>query len=65
MLQEKALFNVRTMKLNSIYELYQLSQLINEPTTLSTTSLIDHVVTNTPKKISHSGVVHTGISDHS
>ena len=41
--------------------------MINEPTrvTLTTSSLIDHVVTNTPEKISHSGVVHTGISDHS
>ena len=66
LLQEKALFNVPTSKLNSIYELYQLSQLINEPTrvTLTTCSLIDHVVTNTSEKISHSGVVHTGISDH-
>ena len=33
MLQGKALFDVRTIKLHSIYELYQLSQLINEPTT--------------------------------
>ena len=57
----------KQIQLNSIYELYQLSQLINEPTrvTLTTSSLIDHVVTNTPEKISQSGVVHTGISDHS
>jgi hypothetical protein len=56
-----------TKKLNSLYELYPLSQLINEPTrvTMTTSILIDHVVTNTPEKISHSGVVHTGISDHS
>jgi hypothetical protein len=27
--------------------------------------MIDHTVTNTPKKISDSGVIHTGISDHS
>jgi exonuclease III len=67
LLEEKALFNMATNKLNSLYELYQLSQLINEPTrvTMTTSSLIDHVVTNTPEKISHSGVVHTGISDHS
>ena len=32
---------------------------------MTTSSLIDHVVTSTPEKISHSGVVHTGISDHS
>ena len=40
---------------------------INEPTrvTLTTSSLVDHVAANMPEKISHSGVVHTGISDHS
>jgi endonuclease/exonuclease/phosphatase family metal-dependent hydrolase len=67
LLQEKSLFNIPTKKLDSLYELYQLTQLINEPTriTITTTSLIDHIVTNTPEKISHSGVVHTGISDHS
>ena len=32
---------------------------------MKTTSLIDHVATNTPEKISNSGVIHTGISDHS
>ena len=47
--------------------LYQLSQLIDKPTriTMSTSSLIDHIVTNTPEKISDSGVIRTGISDHS
>ena len=44
-----------------------MSQLIKEATrvTMTTSSLIDHIVTNTPKKISDSGVIHTGISDHS
>ena len=32
---------------------------------MTTSSLIDHIVTNTPGKISDSGVIHTGISDHS
>ena len=43
LLQEKTLFNVPTRKLKSLYELYQLSQLINEPTrvTLTTSSLFD------------------------
>ena len=60
LLEKKTIFNMQTNKLNSLYELYQLSQLINEPTrvTMTTSSLIDHVVTNTPEKISHSGVVH-------
>ena len=60
-------YNIPTKKIKSLYELYQLSQLIDEATrvTMTTTSLIDHMVTNTPEKISDSGVIHTGISDHS
>ena len=60
-------YNIPTNKIKSLYELYQLSQLIDEATrvTMTTTSLIDHMVTNTPEKISDSGVIHTGISDHS
>jgi hypothetical protein len=59
--------NTPTKKIKSLYELYQLSQLIDEATriTMTTISLIDHIVTNTPEKISDSGVIHTGISDHS
>ena len=59
--------NIPTKKLKSLYELYQLTQLIDEATrvTMTTTSLINHIVTNTPEKISDSGVIHTGISDHS
>ena len=50
LLEEKTLFNIPTQKLNSLYELYQLSHLINEPTriTMKSSSLIDHEVTNTP-----------------
>ena len=55
------------MKIKSLYELYQLTQMIDEATrvTMTTSSLIDHTVTNTSEKISDSGVIHTGISDHS
>ena len=54
--------NTPTKKIKSLYELYQLSQLIDKSTrvTMTTSSLIDHIVTNTPEKISDSGVVHTG-----
>ena len=67
MLKEEQLCHAPLKKLNSLCELYQLTQLIDEPTRITATmfSLIDHVITNTPEKISHSGVVHTGISDHS
>ena len=65
--EHKTLFNMPTQKLNSLYELNQLSQLIKEPTriTMKASSLIDHVVTNTLEKISQSRVLHTGITDHS
>ena len=67
MLKKEALQNTSTKKLNSLYDLYQLFQLIEERTqiTMKSSSLIDHIVTNTPEKISHSGVIHTGSSDHS
>ena len=56
-----------TRKLLFLSALYQLEQLINEPTTVTKTSasLIDLVFTNKRKNISHSGVIHLGISDHS
>ena len=59
--------NIPTKKIKSLYELYQLTQMIDEATrvTMTTSSLIGHIVTNTPEKISDSGVIHTGISDHS
>ena len=63
----KSISDSSTKKLKSLYELYQLSQVIDQATrvTINTSSLIDHLVTNTPEKISASGVVPTGISDHS
>ena len=67
LLKEEKLSDTPTKKLNSLHELYQLSQLIDEPTriTMTRSSLIDHIITNTLEKNSHSGVIHTGISDHS
>ena len=66
MLKKDSDSNIPTKKLKS-YELYQLTQLIDETTrvTMTTTSLINHIVANTPEKISDSGVIHTAISDHS
>lgn len=48
-------------------ELYNLTQLINEPTRVTefSSTLIDHIFTNTPDKVVCSGVSHVGISDHS
>jgi hypothetical protein len=59
--------NFPTKKIKTLYELYQLSQLIDEATrvTMTASSLIDHMGTNTPEKISDSGVIHTGLSGHS
>ena len=48
-------------------ELYQLTQIINDPTriTESTESLLDVCITSSSEKIISSGVIHLGISDHS
>jgi hypothetical protein len=56
-----------TKKIKTLYELYQLSQLIDEATrvTMTTSSLIDHIVTNKPEKNSDSGVIHIGLKGHS
>ncbi|RUA05885.1 MAG: hypothetical protein DSY43_03475, partial [Gammaproteobacteria bacterium] len=56
-----------TKSLKAIYETYQLSQLITEATRITdrSSSLIDHFVTSSTEKINLSGVIHTGISDHS
>ena len=43
--------NAPTKKIKSLYELYQLSQIINQETRVT--------VTNTPEKIFDSGVIHT------
>ena len=48
-------------------QLYQLTQVINEPTrvTKSTKSILDVCITSSPDKIIQSGVVNLAISDHS
>ena len=48
-------------------ELYQLTQLINDPTRIEefTQSLLDVCITSSPEKIIFSSIVHPGISDHS
>ena len=47
--------------------MYGLSQLIDCPTriTSNTSTLIDHILTNTQENISQSGIIDTAISDHS
>ena len=53
--------------LTDIFDIYGLSKLITEPTrvTLVSKTLIDLCITNSPEKVSNSGVIHLGISDHS
>ena len=53
--------------LMDITGLYNLSQLINEPTRVTdfSSTLIDHIFTNTTDKVVCSGVSHISISDHS
>jgi hypothetical protein len=53
--------------LQELMQLYQLTQIIDDPTrvTKSTKSILDVCITSSPDKIIQSGVMHLGISDHS
>ena len=46
--------------------LYGLEQLIKSPTqvTCSTSSLIDHILTTFPERVSQQGIIDVGLSDH-
>ena len=52
--------------ISSLYELFSLKQLIEEPTrvTLTTSSMIDHVATTSARNIIESGVHKVSMSDH-
>ena len=54
------------IKLQHIFDIYGLNQLITEPTrvALNSCSLIDNCITNSPDKIAKYGAVHLAISDH-
>ena len=58
--------NINSSHLLNIMDIYGLTQLITEPTRVTQYSrtLIDLCLTNSPNKISNSGVVDIGISDH-
>ena len=55
-----------TKHIKRIYSIYQFEQMINEATriTSDTKTLIDHVSTNKPDRVSSSGISPCGISDH-
>ena len=55
-----------TKRLIDIMDIYQLKQIIQQPTRITENSetLIDVFITNNPEKISYSGVVPLGVSDH-
>jgi hypothetical protein len=59
--------DAHTRRLQFLSCVYQLEQLINEPTRVTRTSatLIDLIFTNKKENIVKSGVIHLGISDHS
>ena len=52
--------------ISSLYELFSLKQLIEEPTrvTLTTSSMIDHVATTSARNIIEAGVHKVSMSDH-
>ena len=58
--------STNAIKLQHIFDIYGLNQLITEPTrvTMNSCTLIDHCLTNSPDKIAKYGAVHLAISDH-
>ena len=56
-----------TNRLLTIANLFQLTQIIDEPTRVTeyTSTLVDWLMTNKPENISNTGVLHLGVSDHS
>ena len=63
----KVSLDPHTRQLTFLCSLYQIDQLIDEPTRVTDTSTttIDLVLTNVKENIHASGVIHLGISDHS
>ena len=59
-------FSLKIKKNNEFCSIYDFKQLINcrTRTTCNTSTLIDHILTNTQDNISQSGVINTTISDH-
>ena len=55
-----------TAHLKRLIKTYSLTQLIKEPTrtTHTTQTIIDHIITNRPERVSESGVIPCGFSDH-
>ena len=58
--------SINATKLNDIFEIYGLKQLITDPTrtTPFSSTLIDLCVTNAPSKITNAGIIELSISDH-
>ena len=58
--------NMMIKNLRDLYRVYQMKQLIKEPTrsTVTSATIIDHFATNKPSLIRNSAVFVTGFSDH-
>ena len=58
--------SANAIKLQHIFDIYGLNQVITEPTevTMISCTLIDHCITNSPDEIAKYGGVHLAISDH-
>jgi hypothetical protein len=66
-MQSSSRADSNTGKLKLLMELYQLLQVINQPTRITDFSetLIDVIISNEPERLETYGVYHLGISDHS
>ena len=67
MMLPASFYNAKTPALLNITDIYNLKQLITEPTRITplSSTLIDVIFINLPNNTTCSGVSHSGISDHS
>jgi len=53
-------------KYKEFFQTFSLTEIIKEPTriTCTSSSLLDHILTNSSEKISQQGIIDVGLSDH-
>ena len=64
LLKKEETFYIKKYK--EFCQMYGLKQIINQPTriTENSTTLLDHILTNSKDRISQHGIINTGLSDH-
>ena len=65
-LSSKKISSTLVNKYREFCQKFSLTEIIKEPTriTCSTSTMLDHILTNSSERVSEKGVIDVGISDH-